>query len=130
MSHIEPSGETRLATPFVTRATAAPAARQNRPSLGIDRHHLGTAIATRRAALSAIEMEMVAKCEEVAARAASRHVRLDDRSTWDRGMWDRYLSAATTLEPDYMPQMLRLHAEIERLERISLLPAAPEARAA
>jgi hypothetical protein len=29
-----------------------------------------------------------------------------------------------------MPQMLRLHAEIERLERISLLPAAPEARAA
>ena len=130
MSHIEPSGETRLAAPFVTRTTAAPAARQNRPSLGIDRHHLGAVIATRRAALSAIEMEMAAKCEEVAARAASRHVRPDDRSTWDRGMWDRYLSAATTLEPDYMPQMLRLHAEIERLERISLLPAAPEARAA
>ena len=61
---------------------------------------------------------------------ASRHVRLDDRSTWDRGMWDRYLSTAAALEPDYMPQMLRLHAEIERLERISLLPAAPEARAA
>ena len=45
-------------------------------------------------------------------------------------MWDRYLSTAAALEPDYMPQMLRLHAEIESLERISLLPAAPEARAA
>ncbi len=67
---------------------------------------------------------------EAAARPAPRHVRLDDRGTWDRGMWDRYLSTAAALEPDYMPQMLRLHAEIERLERISLLPAAPEARAA
>jgi hypothetical protein len=68
------------------------------PSLGIDRHHLRAVIAERRAALSAIEMEMVARCEEAAARPAPRHVRLDDRGTWDR-----YLSAATVLEPDYMP---------------------------
>jgi hypothetical protein len=131
MSHIHPSGETRLAQPFVTRPAASKdAGRPSLPSLGIDRHHLRAVIAERRAALSTIEMEMVARCEEAAARPAPRHVRLDDRGTWDRGMWDRYLSAATVLEPDYMPHMLRLHAEIERLERILLLPAAPEARAA
>jgi hypothetical protein len=131
MSHIHSSGETRLAPPFVTHsATPTAARRQSHPSLGIDRQHLRAVIADRRAALSAIEMEMVGRCEEAAARPAPRHVRLDDRSTWDRSMWDRYLSTAAALEPDYMPQMLRLHAEIERLERISLLPAAPEARAA
>lgn len=131
MSHIHPSGETRLAQPFVTRpAGSKDAGRPSRPSLGIDRNHLRAVIAERRAALSAIEMEMVARFEEAASRAAPRHVRLDDRGTWDRRMWDRYLSAAAALEPDYMPQMLRLHAEIERLERILLLPAAPEARAA
>ena len=131
MSHIHPSGETRLAPPFVTRSATPPTAQQSRrPSLGIDHQHLRAIIADRRAALSAIEIEMVGKCEEVAARAAPRHVRLDDRGTWDRAMWNRYLSAAAALEPDYMPQMLRLHAEVERLERILLLPATPEPRAA
>ena len=73
---------------------------------------------------------MVGKCEASAARSAPRNVRLDDRATWDRAMWNRYLSAATALESDYMPRMLRLHAEVERLERLLLLPAAQEARAA
>lgn len=131
MSHIHPSGETRLAPPFVTRSATPPTAQQSRrPSLGIDHQHLRAIIADRRAALSAIEIEMVGKCEEVATRAAPRHVRRDDRGTWDRAMWNRYLSAAAALEPDYMPQMLRLHAEVERLERILLLPATPEPRAA
>ena len=131
MSHIHLSGETRLAPPFVTRSVAPPTAQQSRrPSLGIDHQHLRAIIADRRTALSAIEIEMVAKCEDVAARAAPRHVCRDDRGTWDRAMWNRYLSAAAALEPDYMPQMLRLHAEVERLERILLLPATPEPRAA
>ena len=131
MSHVHPSGETRLATPFVARSATLPTAHQSsRPSLGIDRPYLRAVIAARRAALGAIETEMVGKCEASAARSAPRSVRLDDRATWDRAMWSRYLSTATALEPDYMPRMLRLHAEVERLERLLLLPAAQGARAA
>lgn len=131
MSHVHPSGETRLATPFITRPASLPAAQHSsRPSLGIDRQQLRAVIAARRAALGAIETEMVGKCEASAARSAPRNVRLDDRATWDRAMWNRYLSAATALERDYMPRMLRLHAEVERLERLLLLPATQEARAA
>jgi hypothetical protein len=131
MSHIHPSGETRLAPPLVTLPAKPPIARQpTRPALGIDRRQLRGVIAARRAALGALEAEMVSKCEETAARAAPRSVRLDDRTTWDRAMWDRYLSAAAAMEPDYLPQMLRLHAEIDRLERLRLLPPAPEVPAA
>ena len=96
--------------------------------LGIDRQHLNDLISNRRATLSALEMEMVGKCEEAAARAAPRTVRLDDLGTWDRAMWDRYLSAATTLEPDYIPRMLRLHAEIEQLDQFLIFLALPATR--
>lgn len=131
MTHIHPSGETRVAPPLVSKLTNPGTGRHaHQPTLDIDRQHLNDLISDRRATLSALEMEMVGRCEEAAARAAPRTVRLDDRGTWDRAMWARYLSAAATLEPDYMPRMLRLHAEIERLERIGLLPPAPEARAA
>ena len=131
MSHIHPSGETRLAPPFVTHHAASKAARQpSQPSLGIDRQHLRAAIADRLATLSAIEMEMVGKCEEAAARAAPRHVRRDDRTTWDRSMWNRYLSAAAAMQPDHLPRMLQLYAEVGRLERLLLLPPAPEAPSA
>ena len=131
MSHIHHRGETRLPTPFLTQRTPSGAERrEHRAPLGIDRQRLRSIISDRRATLSALETEMVTKCEEAASRAAPRNVRLDDRSTWDRAMWDRYLSAAATLEPDFMPRMLRLHAEIERLERILLLVLAPETRAA
>ena len=71
MSHIHPSGETRLAQPFVTRSAAPKDAGRPPAILGIDRHHLRAVIAERRAALSAIEMEMVARCEEAAARAST-----------------------------------------------------------
>jgi hypothetical protein len=131
MTRIHPGRETRLAPPLVTLPADPPPARQpSRPPLGIDRQYLRDVIAERRAALCALEAEMVSKCEEAAARTAPRGVRLDDRATWDRAMWNRYISAAATLEPDYLPRILRLHAEVDRLERILLLPLAPKARAA
>jgi hypothetical protein len=131
MTHIHPGGQTRPAPPLVTIQVNSPIPRQpGRPPLGIDRHQLRGVIAARCAALGALEAEMVSKCEEAAAKAAPRGVRLDDRTTWDRAMWERYLSAAAAMESDYLPQMLRLHAEIDRLERLLLLPPAPEAPAA
>ncbi|HME24831.1 MAG TPA: hypothetical protein VKI44_26465 [Acetobacteraceae bacterium] len=56
-------------------------------------------------------------------------VRIDDRTTWDKSMWNRYLTVAAKHEPDYMPQMLRLLGEIDRFERIMALTLAPEAKA-
>jgi len=72
---------------------------------------------------------MVAVCEQQAARAAGPNVRIDDRTTWDKPMWDRYLAAAANRESDYMPRMLRLLGEIDRFERIMTLTLAPEAKA-
>ena len=122
MTHVSPGGDTRLALSQLTRATT--------PScldLGIDRVRLREAIASRRATLAALETAMVAVCEQQAARAAGPNVRIDDRTTWDKPMWGRYLAAAASHEPDYMPRMLRLIGEIDRFERIMSLTAATEA---
>jgi hypothetical protein len=51
-------------------------------------------------------------------------VRIDDRATWDRPTWQRYLDAATRLEPDYGPPMRRLLQEIDQLTRLIDLPIA------
>ena len=131
MTHIHPGGETRLAPPLVGPPTSPPPAHQTaRPALGINLRHLRAVIAARRAAIASLEAAMVAKCEAAAARTAPRGIRPDDRATWDHAMWDRYLTAAATLEPDYLPRLLRLHVEVECLERLRLLPMTPEARAA
>ena len=53
-----------------------------------------------------------------------RHIRLDDRTTWDRAAWNRYVGMATRLEPEFMPELLRLIRDIERLERLATLPRA------
>jgi hypothetical protein len=60
---------------------------------------------------------------------AGRHIRIDDRATWDRAAWNRYVGTAMLLEPVFMPEMLRLIREIERLERLAALPTAPKALA-
>jgi hypothetical protein len=127
MTHLNPGGETRLAPPLLTLTTTA---RPNHPPLGIDRSRLRDIIAARQARLSALETAMVAACEAQAARSAQRGVRVDDRETWDRAMWDRYLAAATKLEPDFLPEMLRLHSQVQRLERLLGLHFAVQAKAA
>ena len=75
-------------------------------------------IARRRLALADLEAGLVTACERAAARGASRAVRIDDRATWDRATWQRYLDAATRLEPDYGPSMRRLLREIDQLMRL------------
>ena len=98
------------------------------PSL--DRGRLHEAIAIRRQRLAEREADLVAACERAVARGAGQHIRLDDRATWDRAAWNRYVKTATQLEPSFMPEMLRLIRDIERLERLATLPAAPQASAA
>ena len=101
----------------------------SRLGFGIDRLRLREAITSRRAALAELETAMVAVCEQQAARGAGHDVRIDDRTTWDKPMWDRYLAAAENHEADYMPRMLRLLGEIDRFERMMSLALAPEGKA-
>ena len=118
MTYVTPGG----ATPG---APAALAATRFQPCL--DRGRLRDAIAVRRQRLAEREADLVAACERAVAHGAGRHIRVDDRATWDRAAWNRYVGTATHLEPEFMPAMLRLIREIERLERLAALPAAPQA---
>ena len=114
--------------------TAAPAAlpghrthltpRQPASAPHLDRNHLVSGIVSRRRRLADLEAAMAASCEAAAARVAPRGIRVDDRATWDRAMWQRYLDAAARLEPDYGPLMRRLLQEIDRLQRLLDLPLA------
>jgi hypothetical protein len=94
----------------------------------IDCSRLREAIAVRRQRLAECEADLVATCEKAVARGAGRHIRLDDRATWDRAAWNRY--TAMRLEPEFMPEMLRLIRDIERLERLAALPLTSQASAA
>jgi hypothetical protein len=120
MTYVTPGGGPPGASPAL-------AATKLHPSL--DRRQLRDAIAVRRQRLAEREAELVAACERAVAYGAGRHIRVDDRATWDRAAWNRYVDAATQLEPDFMPEMLGLIREIERLERLAALPAAPQASA-
>jgi hypothetical protein len=119
MTHIHPGGETRPAPPMLAGIPARPRTMQ-----GFDRRRLRQAIMDKRAQLAALEMSMVAICEQDAARGLGHGVRIDDRDTWDKATWDRYLAAATCHEPEYMPAMFRILDEIERLKRLMSLPLA------
>ena len=92
----------------------------------VDRPKLEQTIAEYRAALAALEAAMVADCEREAARGAHRSVRIEDRQTWDKPTWQRYLAAAARHEPDYMPGMRRILGYIERLERLLAVTAASQ----
>jgi len=118
MPHIHPSGDIRVAP--IEHADIPPTIR---PTSGFDHLHLRQAIRDRRARLAAMETSMVAACEHEAAHGLAHDVRIDDRETWDKPTWDRYLAAAIRCEPEYMPAMLRILIEIEQLERLMQLPS-------
>ena len=110
-------------------AGAPPALAATRFQPSLDRSWLREAIAVRRQRLAEREADLVAACERAVAHGAGRHIRIDDRATWDRAAWNRYVAAAAQLEPDFMPEMLGLIREIERLERLVALPVTPQASA-
>ena len=115
-------GATTLPARLSTSYPTPPASEPVRPHL--DRDRLRAGIARRRQALANLEAAMVAACEQAAARSAAGAVRMDDRATWDRAMWQRYLDVAARLEPDFGPRMRRLLQEIDQLTRLIELPIA------
>jgi len=90
----------------------------------LDRNGLCAGIDQRRERLASLEAALVTACEAAAARGGARTMQIDDRETWDRATWQRYLKAAAQLEPDYGPRMRRLLLEIGHLERLLRLPVA------
>lgn len=92
------------------------------PSSRLDLAGLRSGVVLRRARLARLETAMVAACERAAARGRAGDVHMDDRGTWDRATWQRYLDAAARLEPQYGPAMRRLLQEIDQLNRLMALP--------
>ena len=112
MTHLSPTAVRRASRPASLTARSLPAL------LG-DRSRLREALATKRAQVVSLEAAWVAASEADAARAGNRNVRMDDRSTWDKATWDRYLlTAAATHEPDFKPRIMRLLREIDSLEAL------------
>ena len=129
MTHVTPGGGTAAPPAFLS----LPSATLRSPTAFapfLDRAQIRDRIAQHRALLADLEGALVAACEAAAARRRTAAVRVDDRATWDRAMWQRYLDAATVLEPDYGPRMRALLRDIERLERLLTLPVAREGIAA
>jgi hypothetical protein len=124
MTHLTPGGAGTAARPalFSTAQSGLLAPQTTRGRL--DRAGLCAGIARRRQTFADLETGLVIACEQAAARGAAHAVRIDDRATWDRATWQRYLDAATRLEPDYGPPMRRLLQEIDQLTRLIDLPIA------
>lgn len=124
MTHIDTQGA--IAAPPVGLMSTAPLdpCRAAPARSMLDRAHLQHGVAKRRRLLADLEARLAAACEQRAARGRARAVHMDDRATWDRATWNRYLAAATELEPEYGPRMRRLWQEIGHLERLAELPVA------
>jgi hypothetical protein len=126
MTHLTPGG---IGTPAPGRLStvAALAAPLHRIlAVTIDRTRLEAGIASRREQLAQLEARIVADCEAAAAKVAPRTARLDDRDSWTTPMWDRYVSAAATLDPAIGRRLHRLSREIQQLQRLlDLLTASP-----
>ena len=129
MTHVAPGGGTSAPPAFLSLpSTTIRSPAQTAPLL--DRTQIRDRIAQHRALLAELESALVAACEAAAARHRTGAVSVDDRATWDRAMWQRYLDAATVLEPQYGPPMRDLLRDIDRLERLLTLPVARERIAA
>ncbi len=113
MTHI-PIGTVQTAPHTMTRATL--------PPLVGNLAQLRAALADKRLLVSRLEAEWVAAAETAIARHLPKHVRLDDRGTWDGPTYHRYLARAERIEPEFKPRLRRLLSEIDSLERL-LSPA-------
>ena len=95
-----------------------------------DRSRLNAALLDKRAAIARLEAEWVAAAEADAAAGHARTVCMDDRETWDPATLNRYLTAASKHELDYMPRIRRLLTEIDNIEKLMTLSSGQIARAA
>ena len=122
MTH-HPLGRDAVPLPTDTIGHAARMAAPIAPTR-LDREVLRLGVALRREALARLEEEMVAACEAAAGLGDPRTCAPDDRASWDRGAWRRYLDEAARSESIHGPRMRRLRDEIARLERLLDLPVA------
>jgi hypothetical protein len=88
MTHLSPSPTARR-----PELSVLPSSQPDPPPV---RNHseFPDALAAKRAAIAILELAWVAVAEADAARGAGRHIRMDDRATWDKPTWARYLAAA------------------------------------
>jgi hypothetical protein len=97
-------------------------AADSHPVRSLNRQALQLGIATRQARLEALEASLTRACEQAAVQGAARHIQISDQETWDQRMWNRYLIAATRLEPHYGPIVRQLSREIETFRRLLDFP--------
>lgn len=112
MTYHDPAGSVRVAP--------APASRSCLPPLLGSLAHLSKALADKRALVARLEAEWVAAAEAVVARHLPKHVRIDDRGTWDGAIYGRYMLEAERVEPAFKPRIKRLLGEIDALERLTM----------
>src|SRR4051794_25505282 len=118
MTHLFPAEAARAAPQSISRAGSP------QPPLLGNRAPLRQAIAAKRARIAQLEAAWVAAAEAELARHPRHGIRIDDRATWDRETWTRYLAAAEACEPEFKPPIRRLLDEIAATERLLAAPVA------
>ncbi len=84
MTHLSPGGPEPAAPASLLSPSPTNSPPPRTAHRGLDREHLGVAIAERRRMLAELETALVAVCERAAARHAARSVCIADRETWDK----------------------------------------------
>ncbi|MBV8914131.1 MAG: hypothetical protein JOZ05_13965 [Acetobacteraceae bacterium] len=118
MTHLFPAEAARAAPQSLSHP------RSPLPSLLGERAPLRTAIAAKRAHIAQLEAAWVAAAEAELARHPRHGIRIDDRATWDRETWTRYLAAAEACEPEFKPRIKRLLDEIGATAHLLAAPVA------
>ncbi len=119
MTHLSPSPTGGHA---VTPCLLSPA---GVPSLTVSPTRLRDALAAKRAAIASLETRWVAASEAYASRGRTR---MDDRSSWDKATWSRYLAAAVAHEPEFKPRIMQLLREIHGIETLLAIPGPRQPR--
>ena len=118
MTHLFPADAARAAPQSISPA------RSPDPVLLGNRAPLRNAIAAKRTHIAQLEAAWVAAAEAELAQHPRHGIRIDDRATWDREIWTRYLAAAEACEPEFKPRIRRLLDEIAATERLLAAPVA------
>lgn len=122
MTHLFPAEAARAAPQPLSRA------RSPLPSIAGNRAPLHRAITAKRAIIAQLEAAWIAAAEADVARHLRHGVRIEDRGTWDRETWTRYLAAAEAWEPAFKPRIRRLLCETDNLERLLTSPTCTRER--
>lgn len=110
MTYQTPLGSMRAVAPSTSRSRLTP--------ITGNLAHLRTALTDKRALVARLEAEWVAAAEVQLARHLSKHIRIDDRGTWDGPTFSRYMLEAERIEPEFKPRIKRLLGEIDALDRM------------